>query len=145
MTGLPYTDADVQLAYDAFVKAWTAHELVHPVPEVCPHARDVAEEDCCDEHGIRGALDALAAAGRLAPADDDPRHIIDISVDGWTIKHPLSCRPNLFDCPVNRLAEQGLGAVAGPVYAGRFECSVNDLGDRLLIGDRVDLEVRRDG
>jgi hypothetical protein len=76
-------------------------------------------------------------AARDAELDDNPHHIIEFRAGGWTIKHPLSCRPRLFDCAVNRLAEQ---QVDGPPQGvtGRFEVGVNDLGDRLLIGDRID-------
>ena len=33
-------------------------------------------------------------------------HQIELRIDGWTIQHPLSCRPNLFECKVNRAAEK---------------------------------------
>lgn len=61
----PYTDADVDQLHNAFAKAWTAHDRVHPVLEQC----DTAElsEDCCDRQGLLAVLDALAAAGRLTP------------------------------------------------------------------------------
>ncbi|MDD4866198.1 MAG: hypothetical protein PHQ28_03430, partial [Mycobacterium sp.] len=65
------------------------------------------------------------------------QHLIEMRADGgWTIQHPLACRPNLFACPVNKAAEQDLAAANVP--AGVYECDINDLGDRLLIGDRVD-------
>lgn len=80
----------------------------------------------------------LAAVFALIERDyglDDQRHIIDFRTDGWTIKHPMACRPALFDCPVNRVAQASL--TEAPAI-GRFECDVNDLGDRLLILDRVE-------
>ena len=83
---------------------------------------------------------------RAADAASSEQHVIEFRPDGWTIKHPLSCRPDLFECSVNRAAERDPANAAGPpVPPGRYECSANDLGDRLLIGDRVDLEVGRDG
>lgn len=72
---------------------------------------------------------------RAADAASTEQHVIAFRPDGWTIQHPLSCRPNLFTCPVNAAAETLDGP---PVALGRYECSVNDIGDRLLIGDRVD-------
>jgi hypothetical protein len=48
-------------------------------------------------------------------------HVIDFRGDGWTIRHPLSCRPNLFDCPVNRAAE--LDLTEPPDLLGRYECA----------------------
>jgi len=83
---------------------------------------------------------------RAADAASSEQHVIEIRTDGWTIQHPLSCRPNLFDCPVNRVAEADLEPLTGPpAPPGRYECGVNDIGDRFLLGDRVDQEVRSDG
>jgi hypothetical protein len=65
-------------------------------------------------------------------------HVIDLREDGWTIQHPLSCRARgeLFSCPVNRLAGQQL---LDPLdFTGRFEVGLNDDGDQLVIGDRVE-------
>lgn len=79
-----------------------------------------------------------ALAGEL---DDDPRHVIELRADGWTIKHPLACRPALFDCPVSRAAGQDLTAqvVADRLQgvSGRFECDAGDFGDFQIL-DRVD-------
>lgn len=69
----------------------------------------------------------------VGPSGPRETHIIELRADGWTIQHPLACRPNLFDCPVNRVAERDL--TDAPAMLGRFECQINDLGDRLLIGD----------
>jgi hypothetical protein len=67
-------------------------------------------------------------------------HVIEFREDGWTILHPLGCRPKLFDCQVNRVAEREL--TKRPDVLGRFECELNDIGDRLLIGDRVESDPR---
>lgn len=93
------------------------------------------------------ALAALAIADRLLaevvrlraaiegrPAGD-ASHLVEFREDGWTLQHPLACRPNLFACPVNRVAEQDLRQPPGVL--GVFECGVNDLGDRFLLFDRV--------
>ena len=29
---------------------------------------------------------------------EETRHIVDLKRNDWTIMHPVSCRPNLFDC-----------------------------------------------
>ena len=50
-------------------------------------------------------------------------HIIDLRADGWTIKHPLACRSDLFNCRVNRAAET---QVKKPKVTGRFYCSLKD-------------------
>jgi len=39
-------------------------------------------------------VDWLAKEYRL----DDDRHLVKVDEDGWTVQHPLSCRPNLFTC-----------------------------------------------
>lgn len=81
------------------------------------------------------ATEAVIAELRLA----DTRHILDLRADGWTLQHPLTCRPNLHDCAVNRLASEQL--IAPPAPPGRYEVKASDLGDRLLILDRVDDEA----
>jgi hypothetical protein len=62
------------------------------------------------------------------------RHMIQLDNRGWTILHPLSCRPNLFDCPVNFAARETpeLELLAW----GRYYC-VND-GDELIIQEPVE-------
>lgn len=60
-------------------------------------------------------LAALSAAGYAVLKVDDEPHVIQFREDGWTVQHPLSCRPALFDCPVNRAAEQELD---GPPATG---------------------------
>ncbi|WP_036391697.1 DUF6085 family protein [Micromonospora chokoriensis] len=80
---------------------------------------------------------------RAALAEDEPHHIIEFLPDGWvTLQHPLACRPTLAACPVNELVMELDGS---PVPPGRYECEVNDLGDRLLILDRVDVPEATDG
>jgi hypothetical protein len=61
---------------------------------------------------------------------DDAQHVIDLRVDGWTIKHPLTCRPNLFNCPANSAAR---GLADSPAVPGRYVCELDDTG-QLVIG-----------
>lgn len=132
----PYTDADVELVASTFVTEAKKNPVGSAAPPWMPQTRYLLGPT---EHDIaRAVLAALAAAGRLAPPDDSPFHIIEFRPDGWTIKHPLACRPNLFACRVNRAAERDLANIDGPPYLGQYECSANDFGDRLHIGDRVD-------
>jgi hypothetical protein len=81
------------------------------------------------EEVVQIVLSALVASGWRREQDVHAGHVIEVREDGWTIMHPLVCRPNLFDCPVNRVAE-----LTRPDALGRFECELNDTGDRLLIG-----------
>jgi hypothetical protein len=61
-------------------------------------------------------------------------HLVDLREGGWTIQHPLSCRPNLFDCKVNRSAERDL--IEPPTELGQFVCGLDDDG-RFVVGARV--------
>lgn len=119
-----FTDEDVELV---------AQALWDGCREDFPKLPKKPSQQCYKDGRL--ALDALVAAGwRRVPTDQG--HVIEFREDGWTISHPLSCRPKLFDCPVNRVAEREL--TEPPDALGRFECELNDIGDRLLIGDRVE-------
>jgi hypothetical protein len=65
---------------------------------------------------------------------DSPEHVIQITDDGWTIMHPIACRPDLFACPVNRAAGDRLKTPIGP--NGRYVCSLED--GQFTIGRRVE-------
>jgi hypothetical protein len=69
----------------------------------------------------------------VVPAQETDQHVIEFRADGWTIQHPLACRPNLFDCPFNRVAERDLEGP--PAELGRFPCRLDEDG-------RLTLEVR---
>lgn len=71
---------------------------------------------------------------QLTKYEQDDRHIIEFREDGWTLMHPLACRPNLFDCPVNRIAGRQLSEP--PDLLGRFECELIDIAGQswLAIG-----------
>jgi len=136
VTGQPYTDADVELlARAAYEEAegstpggWYKPWVVAP--------KAVREGYVWE---ARAGLKALAAAGRLVPFDDDPRHVAEFRDEGWCIQHPLACRQNggLFDCPFNRAA---LSLDTPPAQLGRFEVSLSDEGQGgdLVIGDRIE-------
>jgi hypothetical protein len=66
-------------------------------------------------------------------------HIIDIKPDGWTIKHPLSCRPELFNCPVHNAAVAREFADVHP-KPGQYGLSLDETG-WIVIGEPV--EARR--
>lgn len=76
------------------------------------------------EQTLRDLDAGVITAEDLAAAGLDPGHVVDLRADGWTIQHPLTCRTDLFACPVNRAAERDL---TGPPHEfGRFECGVED-------------------
>jgi hypothetical protein len=61
---------------------------------------------------------------RLAEYERDTRHMIELRDDGWTLQHPLSCRPDLFSCGFNMAAGDTLELGQHP--NGRFYCTMDD-------------------
>lgn len=72
-------------------------------------------------------VDLDAAEAELAAL-----HVIDLREDGFTIRHPLSCRPTLFDCPIWSAARQQL--TEPPDQPDRYECWTDDRG-RFHLGE----------
>jgi hypothetical protein len=131
-----YTDMDVELV------AAAVHEHDRLSIDLEPTWEELGEVDQDSYRALaRVVLDALAAAGRLMPLDDEP-HMIEFREDGWTISHPLACRPRLFECEINRAAEQ---QVSGPpaVGLGRYECDVIN-GDFVLTHEVTELTKQED-
>ena len=52
------------------------------------------------EH-VDAILSALADQGYVVVPKDSDEHVVRFTDKGWTLRHPLSCRPSLFDCPVH--------------------------------------------
>lgn len=50
-------------------------------------------------------------------------HVLRISDEGWTIQHPLACRPNLFECESNRIAP------ASDLAPGYYTMTVDESGE----------------
>ena len=69
----------------------------------------------------------------LEPVDTGQPHVIELNENGWTMKHPVTCRARLFHCPVHKAAvdSEPLGN-----QLGRFVCTVDDEGF-LVIGEEV--------
>lgn len=76
---------------------------------------------------------ALAAA-ILNALDAQPYHTVNLREDGWTLKHPLDCRDQLFDCEYNNAT----GALDGIPESGAGVYRVS-LGERgwLVIEEKV--------
>lgn len=70
----------------------------------------------------------------LASLDAQPFHTVNLREDGWTLKHPLDCRPRLFECEYNAAT----GALDGVPESGPgvYRVSLNERG-WLVIEDRV--------
>lgn len=78
----------------------------------------------------------LVAPGTADAPLIDEGHVIEFRDTGWTIMHPLACRPNLFACEVNRAAERDLTDWEAPAVLGRFRCDAAT--GRFAIGGRLD-------
>lgn len=101
------------------------HDLVEKVfAQVDPY--DHPNITVADVDGVLHTYFKVVGADQLS-------HVIELRGDGWTLQHPLTCRPNLFACPVNRAAEGQAHAQSGP---GRYECWLD--GDELIIGERIE-------
>lgn len=74
----------------------------------------------------------------------EPVHVIDLRADGWTLMHPLACRPNLFDCQVQRRAQAVLEVDGIDAPLGRFVCDLR-AEDGFAIGRPATDEDLMDG
>lgn len=50
-------------------------------------------------------------------------HVIEVRTDGFTLQHPLVCRPRLFECSYNRAAER---LDVPPCAPGLYVCLLYD-------------------
>ena len=96
--------------------------------------------DHYDVHGLGVSCgDAEAEVKRLRAELEtyrrDDRHIVDLRADGWTIQHPMACRPNLFNCPVNQAASRDLTEPPS-LDPGQYYCDLADGWFAIL--DRVE-------
>lgn len=73
----------------------------------------------------------------LPDSETETEHVVEFREDGWTIMHPLACRPNLFDCAVNRAAGRALEEP--PAEFGRFACGLAEDG-QFVVGDRREVQ-----
>ena len=90
------------------------------------------------DEGLAAHIRELEAENRalkdeLASYRRGERHVIELRDDGWTIQHPLSCRPNLFDCIVNFAAMKVDDLYHRP--SGRYYCTVDN--DKLVVEEAV--------
>lgn len=98
-------------------------ELVKDKPPVPLHTRIAAALEARESEWVTPFNDLIdidkaaeiAAETALKFLDDDPHHVVRVTNDGWTLKHPLSCRAEtgLFDCPINKALEQFPDLVPG--------------------------------
>jgi hypothetical protein len=92
------------------------------------HEQMVRRQSIQDLHAGRVTVEEVAAAGC------ETRHVIDLRDDGWTVKHPLTCRADLFACPVNVAAGRDL--TEPPDDLGQYACGL-DVDGRFTIADKI--------
>jgi hypothetical protein len=78
----------------------------------------------------------------------DDRHLVNVDDDGWTVQHPMSCRPNLFACQWSDTALIHWGGVfdrlsGHPHEPGIYNGSTipdpaSPTAVRLVLGERVE-------
>jgi hypothetical protein len=61
-------------------------------------------------------------------------HVIEFTVAGWRLKHPLLCQPKLFSCPFTHATFEGVSVHPGT--NGSYECWLDTKGE-FIIGSRV--------
>jgi hypothetical protein len=88
----------------------------------------------------QAALTALLAEVDKRYHLSDERHLVNLTETGWTIKHPMICRPHLFTCPFNNVMPPAYDpSIPTGVYVGRLEHAPG--GFRLALDDRVDTDA----
>lgn len=83
---------------------------------------EYAEELEAKNHQLETEIAEMKA--RIAEFEGDTRHQIELRDDGYTIQHPLSCRPDLFSCGFNMAARDTPELEQLP--NGRYFCTVDD-------------------
>lgn len=61
----------------------------------------------------------------------DAPHKVKIDNNGWVIRHPLSCRPNLFDCIYN-----DVGWAERPAPSGIYPVTIGPGPGDVVLGER---------
>jgi hypothetical protein len=81
-----------------------------------------------------GVVDRLARRDAFAVLQANSQHVMEFTVTGWKLKHPLLCREHLFSCPFTYATRDGL--LVRPGTSGDYECMLDRKGD-VVIGRRV--------
>jgi hypothetical protein len=98
------------------------------------YSLDEVEMGLADYPDLQDWVPALA--DRICAAiDDQPFHVLDVGEDGWTLKHPLDCRDDLFNCPFNQAAERMRGPIA---EVGQWRVELGEPDGDLFAAARAD-------
>lgn len=116
-----------------------AKDLAGPLVRLLPKvARDLHASEHLGQHHPSTSVDDcphcwLRAGRALASIQDhDPHHVIQLSDNGWTLKHPLACRETeLFSCPVNAQVSDQMSDGA-PEERGTYVVALDTRGFAVL-------------
>lgn len=95
----------------------------NPITEDIAHIRELAERlDDSDNTALQEALDRIVG---------EPHHVLHVGLQGWSIQHPLTCRPYpMFNCPVHKKISALMGEIDGPADLGGLgEYPVEDVDE----------------
>ncbi|MBM0201798.1 hypothetical protein JNW90_00845 [Micromonospora sp. STR1s_5] len=74
------------------------------------------------------------------PDGGEEVHVLELPAEGGhTLHHTAVCLEATDDCPLRALVVEALASGALKGVVGRYPVQVNDIGDRMHIGDRLDL------
>lgn len=110
--------------FESWWEHWTKSRAMTGLP-----IRPDSVKVMCQQAYDRGRAEVLAELG------DTTEHVIQFRADGWTMRHPLACRPNLFKCPLNKALEKEDWGLERP---GFYEVSLGDEGP--VIGRRLEAQ-----
>lgn len=110
--------------------AWKARRGWPALHEEYAQLRDEIQRLTAERDRLEAQLVELGA--------NQTEHTIDIQADGWTIKHPLACRPELFTCPVHNAAAAREFADVHP-KPGQYGVSLDETG-WIVIGEPVEAQ-----
>lgn len=58
---------------------------------------------------------------------DDTRHVVEFRDSGWSMQHPLACRPNLLDCEIHSVVSHDMDKATGPpAPLGRYYVRIEE-------------------
>lgn len=66
-------------------------------------------------------------------------HVIEVRADGFTLQHPLVCRPRLFECSYNRAAER---LDVPPCAPGLYVCLLDDDDELAIVRPATDTDLQ---
>lgn len=86
-------------------------------------------------HDVNRVMRDLVAALEVFDKAEPTYHVIDLHSSGFTIRHPLTCRPNLFACTAN---EWGRLELSGDEDFGEYRLDPDpDDPQNWIVGDVI--------